>query len=359
MNLELDRKSLDAILRPLTKAAGNVAWQRNVILEVAGDELRLRATDSVIHVEARIKIPEAKATDDGVVAVPAEMLANVVANAGAEMVALETRKNTLRVTAHQDRYDLLTADASQIPDAPPEDGQVVRDWVDAAALLEALDSVHLFQSPTSSRYAIASVLMSKCGHLVATDGLSMACVKTLPKAKADVIVPEYLVDPVRRHAKDMAWATIRTASSWILFDLVGDGMRWIVSGVDAGGVFPEWASVIPTTEAVATVPELLPDELSRAMAQAAIVSDPESRAVRLNVNGRVEMEAKSGSTGEAAISRLWTTEGEAAIALRTDNVQRVAKSAPGAIDMQIHGEGKPVVFASGRWKAVVMPLAMA
>lgn len=359
MNLTLDRKALVDILGTVCRAAGKQSWHRFVCIETSEGVLSFRASDSVIHTEVRIPMPEKADAEDGeLVAVPAETLLAVVRAAAGEQIEVERRGAAVRLRSHNDRWDILGTEPTQMPPRPGNASKAIL-RTPASKFAEAVSSVVRFVAKESSRYAISAVCIEK-GSAVATDGRVMASCDGLPKSKSPILLPDYLAVEALRVAQQSADLEISASGGWAHVTCDdGAGGKTIVSGAVVEGVFPPWENVIPTTEPVTKLAEVVPEILSTTVAQAATLCDAESAAVRFDFGDRVTLSARSSSSGESVIERLWRPDGDTVeVGLFPGNLEKVAKSAPGPIDIEVHGEKKPVVFRSGKWLAVVMPVSL-
>lgn len=109
------QKSLAYLLPVISKQVGDVLFL-NVLLEAAGGELRLRATDTIIT--ANVKMT-AKVEAPGSLGVNAERLHKIISNAAdADSVRLERRDVALELRAKRSKSKLPAVEASQFPPWP-------------------------------------------------------------------------------------------------------------------------------------------------------------------------------------------------------------------------------------------------
>jgi len=146
----------------------------NVLLEAAGDSVRLTATD--LEVGARVSVP-AKVAAKGSITVSARKLAEIVKELPAAAVALKVSDNvTVSLRCGGATYRMVGLAPDDFPPVVPASPQ---SWVgiEAKVLREMLTQTSFAVSHDETRYALNGVLFAFQGkdvRMVATDGHRLA-----------------------------------------------------------------------------------------------------------------------------------------------------------------------------------------
>lgn len=247
MNFTVPTAALKAALAPVARAAATRAANpvlTGAKLEVSGSTLTLTGTDLDLTVRTSTQVTNGQ---DGVVVVPAQLLAQLVGSfAGAEVSCTTNAAGdqmTLKSGLAQSK--LRTMSAEDFPPFSKVEGTTVS--LSGSDLTDVLGSVLYAVSSDESRGAIAGVCVDTSQNppvVVATDSLRMAATE-MPAWSSDtseaepVIVPRRLVAEIARLAT-AAPATITISENLIEFE--SDGVS--VSCRRISGSYPQWRPLL-------------------------------------------------------------------------------------------------------------------
>jgi len=277
--------------------------------------LTLAATDADVAISlstARIDVQR-----DGEALVPADKLRQIVQaeDADASLVVESTGENAVEIRGDDAKFTIFGFPASEFPPVAefPEDRPAV---TLQAGELESLIGRTLFAtSKESSRYAINGVLVNIEGkkvELVATDGRRLAMATgTAADNKNDktlsAIVPTKALAQVAKLLGDPE-ETVRLAitENQAIFALgePGDAPRAILSGSLVEGAFPPYEDVIPKDQDKKATFDV--STLSSAVRRAALLTNEESRGVRLRIavtggDATLHLSSRAPEMGEASV----------------------------------------------------------
>src|SRR5581483_3689496 len=181
MKVELPAKAILAAVRQVQPATLKNKQQPVlgcVLVEADDGSVTLSATnlEHGVRVRLALTVPPGR---PGRVAVSAERLAAVLAEAGTGPVSLDARDELLRVGAGAARFELPTYRADQFPEIPTPPADVPGLTVAAADLarLIAHTAFAADTKDTAARYALTGVLFHVAGPsltLIATDSKRLA-----------------------------------------------------------------------------------------------------------------------------------------------------------------------------------------
>ena len=327
---------------------------------IAGEAaVTLLATD--LEVGCRYELPQVEVLEEGQALVPAVRLAAIVRESMEETLTIEVQKDTCTITGKASRFTIYGYDPGEFPPVAdfgdPPDAEI------AADVLSTMITRTLFATAKEhSRYAISGVLWEladKRLQLVATDGRRLALAKgaLVGAAARDVsaIVPTKLMSLIQRVAggTDQSLAVL-VADSQILVR----SARAVLVGNLVQGNFPKYGDVVPSESTCSAA-------LDRAMflhhiRQAALLTNEESKGVRLNFTGEVlTLTSRAPETGEAEITAEVKFDGEPlAIGFNPAylvDALRVIESE--TITFEFNATNKPGLIRSGSdFLYVIMPV---
>ena len=329
-------------------------------LIAAEDTLTLMGTD--LEVGARYQITAVKVEEPGEALVPADRLTGIVReSSGDESLTIETDKETCHVKGAGSHFKVLGYDPSEYP-AVAEFPDKADFQVPSAVLSNMIGKTLFATARAHSHYAISGVLWETSGkklQLVATDGHRLAQTKgSLPKAASGstaAIVPVKLMGLIQRLSTetdemievkiDENQILLRTSRATLLSSLVQ-------------GNFPKYADVIPkecTRKATINTAEF-----EHRIRQAALLTNEESRGVKLNFQPKVvTLTSRAPETGEAEIQCPITLDGDPVEigfnpsfmidALRVADVDEIT--------LEMNASNKPAVLKAGTdFLYVLMPV---
>jgi DNA polymerase-3 subunit beta len=288
----------------------------------AGD-LTLSATDAEIAL--RLSISQVDVQKAGEVLIPADKLRAIVsAEDGEPTLTLESDGEMCSIKGADAHFKVYGYPAADFPPIP-EFGDVVSGKMDApkakavlthpAGSLSQLVARTLFATAReTSRYAINGVLFKRDGkrlEMVATDGRRLALSRA-PLSGGDkdakavsCIIPSkglgMLMKLISQHDEPVQ---IAITDAQILFSFgtaASPGRAVLVSNLVEGS-FPPYEDVIPKDQDKKVTFDR--DVLASAVRRAALLTNEESRGVRMNFKGKdkqLELSSRAAEVGEAQI----------------------------------------------------------
>ena len=277
----------------------------NVLIEAAGDEVKLLATDLEVGLRSRCTASVAKG---GSLTLPAKKLYEIIKALPETDVRIEEDKNGVKVAA--DRFD------SRMQTLPREDFPTLPEATGAHSATLPRDVLRQMVSKTQfaitgedTRYFLNGalfILRSDSMSLVSTDGHRLALI-TVPREKAKgkakvagdeevrVILPrKTLLELGRLLAEGEGEIQYERGENHLFFDIGG---RLLISRM-IDGQFPAFERVIPKSNDKRV--EFDRDRLTNAVKRVALLSNERSRAVKFQIDGgKVEIASSSPEFGEA------------------------------------------------------------
>ena len=276
----------------------------NVLIEAAGDEVRLLATDLEVGLRSKCS---ASVSKGGSLTLPAKKLYEIVKALPETDVRIEEDKNGVKVAA--DRFD------SRMQTLPREDFPTLPEASGVYSATLARDVVRQMVSKTQfaitgedTRYFLNGalfILRPDSMSLVSTDGHRLALI-SVPREKAKtkgktgdeevrVILPrKTLLELGRLLAEGDGDINYERGENHLFFDIGG---RLLISRM-IDGQFPAFERVIPKSNDKRV--EFDRDRLTSAVKRVALLSNERSRAVKFLIdNGKVEITSSSPEFGEA------------------------------------------------------------
>jgi DNA polymerase-3 subunit beta len=269
----------------------------NVLLEAAGDSVRLTATD--LEVGARVSVP-AKVAAKGSITVSARKLAEIVKELPAAAVALKVSENvtvTLRCGGATYRMVGLAPD-----DFPPVVPASPQSWVsiEAKVLREMLTQTSFAVSHDETRYALNGVLFAFQGkdvRMVATDGHRLALSnRSLGQgvASATGIVPRKAVTEIMRVIGSGEEVQMAITENQFVLQMP----NFVMTARLIEGQFPNYEAVIPKAH-----PGRLTTArggLSAALRRVSVMAEERNKPVKLALSpASLKVSASSQELGEA------------------------------------------------------------
>jgi DNA polymerase-3 subunit beta len=269
----------------------------NVLLEAAGDSVRLTATD--LEVGARVSVP-AKVGAKGAITVSARKLAEIVKELPAAAVAVKVSENvsvTLRCGGATYRMVGLAPD-----DFPPVVPAAPQSWlsIEAKVLRDMLTQTSFAVSHDETRYALNGVLFTFQGkdvRMVATDGHRLALsTRSLGQgvASATGIVPRKAVTEIMRVIGAGEEVQMAITENQFVLQMP----NFVMTARLIEGQFPNYEAVIPKAH-----PGRLTTAragLSAALRRVAVMAEERNKPVKLALSpASLKVSASSQELGEA------------------------------------------------------------
>lgn len=363
---------LECIKEKITQAvhrAGRIAARsltlpvlEAVLLIAHGNTLKVRATNLEIGVE--IDIP-AKVSKEGVVAVPAHVLGNLLANTTTPTVTIESEGKNITITTAYSGTHINGYPYEDFPTLPkPPECPVVVCHADKFA--GGLRSVWYSAALSDIKPEIASIFVySEHGVLVfvATDSFRLAEKKIAVSGVDDTHIPSLLI-PIKNAGEILkildglsGALALRFSKNQIVLSM--DGVYITSRLVD--GVFPDYKQIIPkehTTEIV-----VLKQDFANALKMMNTFSD-EFNQVDIMIDPKQKLfsiHSKNAHVGEHTARLEATISGTtASLSFSHRYLSECLASIPGdSISIKIVGENKPLIMRGVGDKTfmyLVMPL---
>lgn len=284
-------------------------------------ELTLSATDA--EVSLRLKLSQVDVQQPGEALIPADPLRQII--------SAEEHEPTLTIEAEQDACHIKGADAhfkvfgyppAEFPPIPEFDKVVSGSGegkaravlsLPAGTLLSMITRTLFATARENSRYAINGVLLKREGkklEMVATDGRRLAMVRQNVPAEKDAatiscIIPTKALSMLQKLIDDPDdTVQIAVTDSQVLFSIGGkdDAGRAVLVSNLVEGAFPPYEDVIPRDQDKKIVFDR--DVLMSAVRRAALLTNEESRGVRMRFNAadkQVELSSRAPEKGESEI----------------------------------------------------------
>jgi DNA polymerase-3 subunit beta len=287
-------------------------------------ELTLAATDA--EVSLRLQTAQVDVQEPGEALIPALDLRGIIsAEEGDSTLTIQTEDDACLITGQDAKFKVFGYPAAEFPPIPEFEKVVA--GKDAALKAKAVITQRagdlaqmiartLFATAReNSRYAINGVLMKREGkrlEMVATDGRRLAlCRQSIQGGEKDAapiscIIPTKALSLLQKLIDEPeAPVQIAITDSQILF-AVGNpeegGSRAVLTSNLVEGTFPPYEEVIPRDQDKKVVFDR--DVLSSAVRRAALLTNEESRGVRMKFSSsdkQVEVSSRAPEKGEAQI----------------------------------------------------------
>ncbi|PYN31867.1 MAG: DNA polymerase III subunit beta [Candidatus Rokuibacteriota bacterium] len=269
----------------------------NVLLEAAGDSVRLTATD--LEVGARVSVP-AKVGAKGAITLSARKLAEIVKELPAAAVALKVSENvTVSLRCGGATYRMVGLAPDDFPPVVPASPQ---SWVsiEAKMLREMLTQTSFAVSHDETRYALNGVLFvfqGKDVRMVATDGHRLALsARSLGQgvASATGIVPRKAVTEIMRVIGAGEEVQIAITENQFVLQMP----NFVMTARLIEGQFPNYDAVIPKTHPARLTTAR--GGLSSALRRVAVMAEERNKPVKLALSpASLKVSASSQELGEA------------------------------------------------------------
>ncbi|MEM1183978.1 MAG: DNA polymerase III subunit beta [Planctomycetota bacterium] len=280
--------------------------------------LTLAATDAEISIELRLEMVAVE--QEGTALVPADKLSQIVRAEDTDpTLALESEGDITHIRGADAHFQLRGFPADEFPDIPgPEQAAKASGGFahNAGEVDELIRKTVFATARENSRYAINGVLLRRDGKMlecVATDGRRLALARTsLDDAGGEpisVIAPAKALSMLQRLIGDSDEPiSISTSDNRIVFalGLADDGpaedCRAVLACNLVEGTFPPYEDVIPKDQDIKVGFDR--DVLASAVRRAALLTNEESRGVRMAFTGddrKLELSSRVPEMGEARI----------------------------------------------------------
>jgi DNA polymerase-3 subunit beta len=346
-------------------------------------EMTLAATDA--EVSLRLVTTQVDVQEPGEILIPADKLRGIVAaEEGDATLTIEGDGDACHVRGSDAHFKVLGYPPAEFPPIPEfdkvasgKDPAMKAKTVlthSAGALGQMIARTLFATARENSRYAINGVLLKRDGkklEMVATDGRRLAlCRQTIQGGEKDApamscIVPSKALSLLQKLIESPeAPVQIAITENQILFGLGSEeegGKTAVLTSNLVEGAFPPYEDVIPKDQDKRVTFDR--DVLSSAVRRAALLTNEESRGVRMKFNAndkQVELSSRAPEMGEAEVnidvSSYEGTDIEIGFnpSFITDALKVIAEP---EVIMELKAGNKPGLIKSGTdFVYVVMPV---
>jgi DNA polymerase III subunit beta len=275
----------------------------NVLIEAAGDEVKLLATDLEVGLRSRCT---ASVSKGGSLTLPAKKLYEIIKALPETDVRIEEDKNGVKVAA--DRFDsrMQTLPREDFPSLPEASGtysatlprDVLRQMVSKTQFaITGEDTRYFLNGALFILRPDSMVLVSTDGHRLALISVPREAAKGKARGEEEVrvILPrKTLLELGRLLSEGEGDIHYERGENHLFFEIGG---RLLISRM-IDGQFPAFERVIPKNNDKHV--EFDRDRLTNAVKRVALLSNERSRAVKVQIDsGKVEIASSSPEFGEA------------------------------------------------------------
>jgi DNA polymerase-3 subunit beta len=313
MNVLCNRPALQealALVGPVVATRTPKPILQCVRLTAGQDALTLEGTD--LEVAIRFTLPQVEVKEPGAALVPADRLLAIVRDSPDETLTLETCDSTCLISGADSRFEIFGQDPKEFPPIARFEGEP--DFtVKTAVLRELIEKTRYAAARENTRYAMNGVLWERHGkklYLVSTDGRRLAqAIGPVEKGAGEapgVIVPLKAVTIMERLLSDPDEVVqVKAETSQLLLATA----RAMLATALVEGHFPKYEEVIPRDLDKRVT--LSPQEMLSAVRRAALLTNEESKGIRLSLSGDgLRLTGRSPEQGQAEVSMQVAYEGE-------------------------------------------------
>ena len=326
----------------------------NVCLVASGATARLSAQDGENGINVDIPVD---VVQPGTVLLPMKTVSDILRESNSDDVSIVLNGTTVRLSSGKCQYDIPTANPEEFPMLNCVSGNSFQ--VAVEELKASIASTVFCCDVDSSRYALGGVRLEESGDglaMVGSDGRRLAVSRLAGGEK----LPIPAIIPQRS-----ALSLMKILDSGVAIVTVGSNdVQVCVAGItfvsrQVEGRFPSWSSIIPNKSGRSVIKTTV-GVLLRAVKQASIVSDKESRGIAFSF-GIDTVSIKSNTTEKGSAEICIPVEGssEAVVIMDyqfvTDFLRTLA--ATDTICLFVADGSQSVLFESAAgMQYVVMPM---
>ncbi|MHC4947502.1 MAG: DNA polymerase III subunit beta [Planctomycetota bacterium] len=333
-------------------------------LTAADGRLTLAATD--LEVGLRLTVDQVEIESDGEALVPADKLTQIVRACDDPTLTIETDGSTTIIRGADSYFKVFGYDPAEAPEVVEIEDPSIDCEIDGPELQSLVSRTLFAAAAEHSRYAINGVLFERTGRklrLVATDGRRLAVARgdcRTGEGDSSVILPTKALQLVNKLIAG-ADGTVRIATreNQAVF-FVGEGEEGaILSTKLVEGAFPPFEDVIPKDQDKRVTFDAA--ALSRAVRRAALLTNEESKGVRMKFDDKIlTLHSRAPEMGEAEIQLdMESYEGEPLeIGFNPGYITEALKVMDETqVIVELKAPNKPGVFRAGQdFTYVIMPV---
>lgn len=269
----------------------------NVHIEVKNGVASLSATDTDTSIIVKTEV---QSVADGETLVPQDRMLAIMRETVADSVELETDGNSVRVASGSAAFSIQTANPDEFP-RPTVIDSAKEVKVPVESLQRAIRQTAFATDVDSARYALGGVRIESDGQkiaMVGTDGRRLSVVLFADASEEwACIVPVHAATIIQRAKLD---GDVGIVSDVNHFQMASYHYTIICRQIE--GRYPSWRQVIPADYQQRSRAAIAADSLDRAIRQAAIVADKESRGIDFTFSeGKLSLSSRAESRGSAKI----------------------------------------------------------
>lgn len=316
-----------------------------VVISAAGGRVTFQATNLEVSVELQVK---GKIEHEGVVAVPAHTLNQLISTSTDQKTTLELKENTLIISSGHGVSKLKILDVSEFPTLPfVKQGEGRSLTIPTKNLATALRTVSFASSHSGIRPELSSVFL-KVGEgfiiTAATDSFRLAEMKTQTQSKdtiEPILIPNRNIQEILRVIEGSEVVEVRVGDNQIT--ILSNG-NYITSRI-IDGAFPDYHAIIPKNFTVKVT--ALTSEVVSALKKVSVFTD-HTGCVEVAVNEKkVTLKAANTAVGETIEEVDAVIEGDGLTLSFNSKYLLDALSVVSAdsVSLNFSGPGKPLVFS--------------
>lgn len=335
-----------------------------VKLSARDGTLKLWATDQDIRLS--LVLASVEVHTDGDALIPADKLVQIVRSCDDTTLTIEMDKNVALVRGKDAKFRVYGYDPREFPGESDKSDAPIEFEVSAGSLRRMISRTVFATASDNTRYAFNGVLLERKGRrlrMVATDGRRLAMVRGDCSGPADgdatCIIPTKTLNVLNRLLDDPdSGVRISRDRNRIRFE-VGETAVIVSSLIE--GNFPPFDDVLPKDHDRRGTFDT--SELAAAVKRAALLTNEESKGVKLSFNAKgVTISSRAAEMGDAEVHlpALSWEGNDIEIAFNpayVTDVLRIADTSEIAIEMK--GSNRPGVVKIGDdFIYVIMPVSL-
>ncbi|HEY4963507.1 MAG TPA: DNA polymerase III subunit beta [Candidatus Saccharimonadales bacterium] len=361
MKLQVTQENLNRALGSVARVAdshGTLPILANVLIKADKNRLSVSATNLDIGITHFVG---AKIEKEGVITVPANLLANFISSLPQGVISLELEDNKLNITTNQYQSTINGIAADDFPVMPAiEKG--AKFSIDAHGLKKGLQQVVFAAANNDTRPVLTGVYIhSKAGQLymAATDSSRLA-EKTIAKTSQDIklLIPASAMNDMLRILDDeVDSVNITQDDQQALFHF--DDIELVSRLIDSA--YPDYQSLIPKKHLVRAV--LKRADLLNIVKVSSLFARETAGSITIEVNEddqTVGIKSLASQLGENTATASGEIEGSGSITLNSKFlIDGINAFNSDSIDFSFNGKLEPVLLKdpkSDDYRHVIMPL---
>ena len=301
----------DALVEAMTLITGVVAGRTPTpalqCVRITGDNGRLCLAATDTEISLTLMIDRVDLEVDGEALVPADKLSQIAKSCDDATLTMVGDDDALLIRSSDSRFKVFGFPLSESVDIPTTEDFAPDFSIDSASFKALLERAAFAAATDHSRYAINGVLMDRKGNqirLVATNGHRLAISTGSCEGASDggqCIIPTKAVALLKRLLHGDGSVSVNVNDGQITFVVDhGNGSTSTLTSNLVEGSFPPFEDVVPKDLDRKAV--IATDALHRAVRRAHLMTNEESRGVRLVFDGdTLQITSRAPETGEAEI----------------------------------------------------------